>query len=133
MDDVIACTPKSLPREKWVAAAETAIQVNPVNRAAIERLTLLNPGFKPTREGLALMTTKYWGPAGVRLTVGFLDNPPADLRARLIEHMNAWAKTANVQFTESSTDPDVRIAAPPTDTGLMLAPTSSRSPKTSPR
>ncbi len=79
------------------------------------------------------MTTKYWGPAGVRLTVGFLDNPPADLRARIIEHMNAWAKTANVQFTESGTDPDVRIAAPPTDTGLMWAPTSGRSPKTSQR
>src|SRR5207237_8377943 len=57
------------------------------------------------------LTTKYWhNSRGVHLTVGFLDEAPADLRARIVAHMNAWAKTANVEFTESSTDPQVRIA-----------------------
>ena len=59
---------------------------------------------------LALEVAKRWPASGVRLTVGFLDSPPADLRARILLHMNAWAKTANVLFTESNTDPDVRIS-----------------------
>jgi hypothetical protein len=52
----------------------------------------------------------YWGQGGLRLTVGFLDNPPQDLRDRILWHMNAWNKTANVAFVESATDPSVRIA-----------------------
>jgi hypothetical protein len=56
------------------------------------------------------MVAKRWHTAGVRLTVGFLDNPPAALRKRIILHMNAWARTANVKFTESKNSPQVRIA-----------------------
>ena len=67
-------------------------------------------GFTPSPESLAVMTQKYWGPAGVRLTVGFLDNASAELRRRIISHMNAWGAWANVQFTETNTDPQVRIA-----------------------
>jgi hypothetical protein len=61
-------------------------------------------------EHLALLTPKYWGKSGVRLTVGFLDNPPADLRARLLSHMNAWGAWANVQFVETAGSAQVRIA-----------------------
>src|SRR4029077_12718251 len=35
---------------------------------------------------------------------------PSDLRARILLHMNAWGARTNVTFTESSTDPQVRIA-----------------------
>jgi hypothetical protein len=56
------------------------------------------------------LTTKYWGLQGISLTAGFLDNPPADLRKRILLHMNAWAKTANVKFVETKTNPQVRIA-----------------------
>src|SRR5262249_45476506 len=38
------------------------------------------------------------------------DNPSADLRRHLLSHMNAWAKTANVQFTETASGGKVRIA-----------------------
>jgi hypothetical protein len=110
MASVMVCVPKSLPREQWVAAAQKAVEVNPINHAPIERLALLRPGFTPTPEHLALVTTKYWGAKGVHLTVGFLDSPPADLRAHIIEHMNAWCESANVEFVETSTDPQVRIA-----------------------
>jgi hypothetical protein len=61
-------------------------------------------------EHLVLLTTEYWGAAGVRLTVGFLDNPPADLKSRILAHMNAWGSWSNVQFSDSSADPKVRIA-----------------------
>jgi hypothetical protein len=110
MSDPIVCTPKSLPREKWVDAARKAVAINPANQppSAIVARGLGGPGSPLER--IAVMIAKRWHTAGVRLTVGFLDNPPADLRARIITHMNAWAKTANVQFTETKTDPQVRIA-----------------------
>lgn len=68
------------------------------------------PGFIPEPEHIAVLTTKYWGAGGVYLTVGFLDDAPADLRGRILWHMNAWSATANVQFVETNTDPQVRIA-----------------------
>jgi hypothetical protein len=106
----MTCVPKSLPRSKWIAAAEHASQINPTNRPPIERLVRAMPGFVAEPMHLAVVTKKYWGAGGVKLTVGFLDNPPADLRKHILLHMNAWSKYANVAFTESKTDPDVRIA-----------------------
>ena len=110
MSSLIACTPKTLPRETWVSAAAMATKINPVNHPPVERLTRVMPAFRPTLEHIAVLTTKYWHAGGVHLTVGFLDNPPADLRTRILLHMNAWARTANVDFTETATDPQVRIA-----------------------
>jgi hypothetical protein len=109
----MVCTPKMLFREHWVPAARTAAKINPLNHAPIERLGMVIPGFDPSPERLAILTLKYWGAQGVQLTVGFLDNPPADLRARILSHMNAWSKTANIKFVETTTDPQVRIAREP--------------------
>jgi hypothetical protein len=108
--ELIVCSPRYLPRSKWVSASKKATEINPLNHAPIDRLVGLIPQFEPTPDFLAVVTTKYWHTAGVNLTVGFLDNPPADLRARLLQHMNAWDKTANVKFVETNTDPQVRIA-----------------------
>ncbi len=115
MDTRIACTPKRLPPADWEKAADTAAAINPVNRPPIHRLMRIMPDFAPTRAALSVLTTKYWGAKGVKLTVGFLDNPPADLRKRILLHMNAWAKTANVTFVAAKTDPQVRIARVPND------------------
>jgi hypothetical protein len=46
-----------------------------------------------------------------------MDNPGSDLRKRLLLHMNAWAKTANVSFVETRTDPQVRVAREGGDDG----------------
>jgi len=86
------------------------VEINPLNGAPLERLTRVMRDFKPTAERLAVVVTKYWGVGGVSLTVGFLDNPPANLRKRILQHMNAWNKTANVKFVESKSNPQVRIA-----------------------
>jgi hypothetical protein len=110
MSELIVCKPKLLPSDQWINAANTAIKVNPMNRAAVEHLSMVMPGFVPTPQHIAALTTKYWHSGGVKLTVGFLDNPAADLRARILLHMNAWAQSAKVSFTESATDPQVRIA-----------------------
>jgi hypothetical protein len=95
-----------------IAAARTANDINPVNDPPLHRLARLVQDFAPTPERIAMVTTKYWGAGGVKLTVGFLDNPDKALRSKIILHMNAWAKTANVSFleTDATRDADVRIA-----------------------
>ena len=110
MKIAMVCIPKRLPLEKIVAAAKTATNMNPFNHAPVERLTRVMPGFTATPERIAVLTTKYWGLQGVHLTVGFMDNPPANLKKRILQHMNAWAATSNVKFVETATDPQVRIA-----------------------
>lgn len=110
MPQFIVCTPKSLPRTKWTAAAKVASDINPANHPPVGRLIRIMPSFAPTPERIAALTTKYWHGGGVKLTVAFLDSPAADLRKRIVRHMNAWTKTANVKFVEAKTDPQVRIA-----------------------
>ena len=107
---VLVCTPKSLPRHLWVDAARRAVEVNPVNHAPIERLMRAMPGFAPTKERIAVVTTKYWHTNGVRLSVGFLDGAEMALKKRILSHMNAWAKKTNVQFVLGGRSSDVRIA-----------------------
>lgn len=117
MTAYITCTPKSLPKDLWIPAAKKATEVNPANHPkgpTLMRALSAGPGM--VAERIAADTTKYWhGGQGVRLTVGFLDNPATDLRNRIIQHMNAWAHSANVQFTASNVDPQVRIARVPND------------------
>jgi hypothetical protein len=110
LKQIIVCTPKRLPQELLIPAARTAAQINPLNYPPLHRLTRVLRDFKPTPERIAVVTTKYWGVGGVRLTVGFMDNPPADLRKRIIQHMNAWGATANVKIVETGTDPQIRVA-----------------------
>ena len=106
----ITCTPRSLPKEKLIEAARTAVDLNPLNHAPVERLHGVMRGFTLTPERIAVVTTKYWGVKGVRLTVSFMDNAPSDLRKRILKHMSAWSKTANVTFVETKGSAQVRIA-----------------------
>lgn len=101
------CTIKELPAEKVVASAEAAVEINLANAPNI---TGLAADVMPSREHLAVMTNKRWSAGGVRLTVGFLDTPPADLQRRILAHMNAWGAWANIRFVRSNVDPQVRIA-----------------------
>ncbi len=109
-NDLICCRLKRLPNSVLVEAAQTATRINPVNHPRMDGLAGLMPGFRPSPQRIAVMTTSYWGAVGVKLTVGFLDNPPADLRKHILLHMNAWDKQANVQFVPGDTDPQVRIS-----------------------
>src|SRR4051812_42892005 len=107
MAERIACTPKYLPKDKLIEAADQAAKVNPYNKARVSGLGI---GFQPTKEHLAAMAKKYWQIGGVHLTVGFIDNPEQELRDRILSHMNAWGATANVDFTETDGAADVRVA-----------------------
>ncbi len=110
MSELICCTPKSLPRELWEPAARKALKLNPANHphTALMVRALAGGPMEPAR--IALLVGKRWPASGVKLTVAFLDSPPADLRKRILAHMNAWAKSANVQFKETKSYPQVRIA-----------------------
>lgn len=110
IDPVLVCLPKRLPKKLIVSAAAKATEINPLNHPPINRLIGVVPNFVPDKMSIAVLTTKFWGNKGVKLTVGFLDNPPAALRSRILTHMNAWSKTANVTFVQTQTDPQVRIA-----------------------
>ena len=56
------------------------------------------------------MVTKYWGPRPRRLTVSFMDATPADLRRRIVSHMNAWTRTGSVTFVETQGSGQVRVS-----------------------
>jgi len=104
------CTPKALPQHLQVRAAQTATDLNPMNAPAI--------GFLPADDRLAtlvadplsiaVLTSKYWGTARRCLTVSFVETTPADLRARILSHLNAWA--CGIQFVETSGTGQVRIS-----------------------
>ncbi len=103
------CTPKSLPKHMWEAAAKRAMAINPLNAAPVHQLAALMPSMVPHPAAISVLTNKFWHTNGVRLTVGFLDGGATDLRARILSHMNAWSTRLNVSFTETATDPQVRI------------------------
>lgn len=105
---LIVCAPRHLPRHEWPHAATNAMKVNPGNRPPGLAEEDLPAGAEGER--LALDVTRYWGVGGARLTVGFFDTPDAALRARILSHLNAWGRSANVRFVESSVEPQVRIA-----------------------
>jgi hypothetical protein len=101
---------KSLPVSRRQAAARRSIEVNPAN-AVEHRVVARTPaGRRGGRPRLAVVVGRRWPASGVRLTVQFLDAPPRDLRARILRHMNAWNRTANVLFVETRGTGQVRIA-----------------------
>jgi hypothetical protein len=104
------CTPKQLTRAQLDHAISRAIELNPSN-AQRSRIVARTPTGR--RGGPARLTLNLgfrWPVTGTRLTVRFLDRPPTDLRKRILLHMNAWGKTANVQFVMTSGDAHVRIS-----------------------
>ena len=68
------CTIKMLPQDQWIPAANQALAINPANARSPATLKQALRGVVIPPEHLALLTSKYWGRGGVRLTVAFLDN-----------------------------------------------------------
>ncbi|MEJ3749547.1 M12 family metallopeptidase [Actinomycetes bacterium KLBMP 9797] len=118
------CRIKALPSRLQERAAEVASRINPAN-APLFQMALGDGVVTPQR--LTLLTAKYWGPQERQFTVSFMERPSAELRARIISHMNAWSRTANKTFVETSGTGDIRIAFEPdgfwsflgTDVGLI--------------
>lgn len=103
----IGCTVKDLPRARRQEAAKFAIEVNPANAPMMAMVTAL----ELTPLDLAVLTGKYWGTAGVNLSVSFLDqSTPDSLATRILTHMNAWGEFSNVKFSRTQRTGDVRIS-----------------------
>jgi hypothetical protein len=108
--DTPGCTIKTLPEKFQVAAAQTAVEQNPVNAPHLEALAGLGiDGALTNPLSIAVMTSKYWGPAQRKLTVSFLERTSAALRNQILAHMNAWNKTAGISFAYTEGDGNVRI------------------------
>jgi hypothetical protein len=107
---IIVCRPKSLPLEKLEAAKRRAIEINPENALESRTVERTPIGRRGGERRIAVVIARKWPAKGVRLTVSFLDNPKADLRSRILSHMNAWGADANVKFSETNGVGQVRIA-----------------------
>jgi hypothetical protein len=106
-DADLGCRIKVLPDRLRERAAETARSINPVNaplEAPLARTTVADP------LALTVSTSRYWGPAPRRFTVSFVESTPADLRARLLEHMNAWNASCGMSFVQTTGTGEVRIS-----------------------
>jgi hypothetical protein len=117
MADFIACRPRSLPPHLRLSAATLAVAENPANAVQPEQLAALPEMVLSVLEPehIAMLTGKYWGSRGVDLSVQFLDTHDAQLKTRILSHMNAWSETANVRFRETQQQGQVRIARTPND------------------
>ncbi len=99
------CTPKALPERLVEQAARMATEINPLNQPLLPMRAL---DGEATRFMIAAMTTKYWGREPRTLSVSFMDAPPADLRSRILSHLNAW--DCGIRFEETRGLGEVRIA-----------------------
>jgi hypothetical protein len=106
----IVCRPRSLPHAKLMAAAKRAVDINPANDLDSRTILRTPAGRRGGPKRLAVLKARRWPSTGVRLTVSFMDGPAANLRARILLHMNAWGEKANVQFTETRGTGQVRVA-----------------------
>ena len=105
----IPCVPKYLPVARAAEAARLAREINPAN-AAVHRAVMRTPvGRHGGKARLALLIANRWPVTGIKLTVKFLDGAPRDLQKRILLHMNAWGKTANVTFAMTTGHAQVRI------------------------
>jgi hypothetical protein len=110
-EDVPGCVLKYLPKRLLVKAAKTAIKINPVNAPLLGPFAAVGEGFQVTEPlRIAVLTSKYWGPTPRRLTVSFLETTPANLKARIISHMNAWTRTACISFVGTNGTGNIRIS-----------------------
>jgi len=106
----IVCRPRSLPPKRHTSAARRAVEINPANRVEERRVLRTPIGRRGGPKRLAVVKGRRWPVTGVRLTVSFMDTPSRELRRRILAHMNAWDKTANVVFSETRGVGQVRIA-----------------------
>lgn len=106
----IACTPKQLTRAQLDYANRRATELNPSNAQRSRIILRTPPGRRGGPRRLTLSREFRWPVTGTRLTVRFLDGPSSELKKRILLHMNAWAKSANVLFVLTSGDAQVRIS-----------------------
>jgi hypothetical protein len=109
----LSCTLKSVPKRLVMKAAETAMRINPVNAPVFGPVAAVAADFVMDPQRIAILTGKYWGPTPRRLTVSFIESTPANLRNRIISHLNAWTRTGCIEFVYTQETGQVRISRSP--------------------
>ncbi|MCV7209717.1 peptidase M12 [Mycolicibacterium canariasense] len=108
----VACSIRRLPLRLAERAAKVSISLNPANAPLLEFADIASP-LPDSPLALTLLTTKYWGPAQRAFSVSFMEATPADLRTRIVSHLNAWSLRTGVSFAETAGVGDVRISRGP--------------------
>jgi hypothetical protein len=109
----IACAVRPLPKRLIVPAAKAAIDLNPANAPFLQGPSSALGASREILDPLhiALLTSKYLGKEQRVLTVSFMESTPADLRDRIISHMNAWYDGGcGIQFKWTAGTGQVRIS-----------------------
>lgn len=109
-DDDSGCTIKQLPTRLQFKAAAVAAMINPVNEPAFGRTAAAAEGVLPSPLAIAVATAKYWGARPRTLTVSFMENTSAELRRRILNHLNAWSTRSGIQFAFTASGGQVRIS-----------------------
>jgi hypothetical protein len=91
-------------------AERRALAINPANEAERHTIARTSIGRRGGQRRIAVVTGRKWPAKGVQLSVSFMDGARSDLRKRILLHMNAWGRNANVKFAQTSGVGQVRIA-----------------------
>ncbi|HEX8224118.1 MAG TPA: M12 family metallopeptidase [Allosphingosinicella sp.] len=102
------CAIRTLPKRLLDKAAAVAAAVNPVNMP--QSFMALSAQVPDQPSFLTLAVGKYLGSAPRTLTVSFLEPTPADLRDRILLHLNAWNNCCGVRFRFTTGVGQVRIS-----------------------
>lgn len=112
-DELAFCSAKLLPYdgdgEDIMTAAARAIEIYPGNAPQVPLFSYVGMGLMEP-EHLAVLTSKYWGPNGVKLTTAFMEQTSVEDRNEILRHLNAWGQYCNVEFVYSTQNPQVRIS-----------------------
>lgn len=104
-----SCIPKSLPPRLLQKAAEAAVAINPLNAPVLGAMMgMADIPLEPMH--LTLLTSKYWGSQSRQLTVSFMESTQADLKTRILQHMNAWSARIGISFVLTNGTGNVRIS-----------------------
>jgi hypothetical protein len=104
-----SCIVQSLPSRLLTKAAEDAVSINPQNAPVLgSMMGAADLPLDPMH--LTVLTSKYWGPQPRQLTVSFMGSTPQNLKARILQHMNAWSRCSCISFVLTNGTGDVRIS-----------------------
>ncbi len=89
------CYIKELPEQAQESSARSAVQIYLPNAPVLQ---FAQASIWSVPGALGVYNKKYWGPKPLILTVSFLESPPADLCAKILDNMNAWK--CSIKFTQ---------------------------------
>jgi hypothetical protein len=107
-EEFAPCRVARLPGRELMAAAQTAVEENPVNRPNVMVASAGADFIEPAR--LAALTGKFWGPKPRTFGVSFVENTTAAMRDRILFYANKWSLYGNKVFAWSQSGGEIRLS-----------------------